>query len=85
MLILLDLRSLFHSAVSGISIADFIIFSKKIDGFSNVMDICCCSCNRMDITASGIHSGMNFHAVIPLVSLFRLVHLRITLAFPVLG
>ena len=42
-LIILDLRPLLCSAVSGITVADFVIFPQKIRGFIDVMDICGCS------------------------------------------
>lgn len=63
-----DLRSLFCSTVSGIAVIDFIAFTKEIYGFINIMNICGCSGNRMDITISGINALMIFHAVILLVA-----------------
>ena len=39
----------------------------------------------MNIATPGINPGMNFHTVIPLVSLLRLMHFRITFAFFVFG
>ena len=63
-----NLRSLFCSTVSRIAVTDFIVFMKEICGFINIMNICSCSGNRMDITVSGINARMDFHAVIPLVA-----------------
>ena len=63
-----NLRSLFCSTVSRIAVPDFIVFMQEICGFINIMNICSCSGNRMDITVSGINARMGFHPVIPLVA-----------------
>ena len=54
----------FYSGISGIYIADMIIFTEKIACFIGVVYIDRRSGNRMNITASGIHTGMNLHTMI---------------------
>ena len=41
--------------------------------------------NRMDQLALAVHANVSLHAEVPLVSLLRLVHLRVPLPVPVLG
>ncbi len=53
--------------------------------FINIVNIGGCPSDRVDITASCINAGVDFHPMIPLVSLFGLVHFWVTPAFPVLG
>ncbi len=54
-------------------------------GLSNVMGIGCGSRHAVHQARVCIHTGMRFHAVVPLVSLLGLVHLRVTGTSAVLG
>src|SRR5574344_2412433 len=80
MLVLTDVLALFHADVSRISVRNGVILPNQLTCFLDIMDICCRSGDGMDIPGSSIHTGVNLHAVIPLIALFRLMHLWIPLS-----
>lgn len=51
----------------------------------NIVNIGCGCRNGMDISCSRVHAGMHFHAEMPLISLFGLMHFRVTFAGSILG
>lgn len=84
MRILANLLALLDSKISGIPVRHMVILSKQFMHLADIMHIGRRSCNRMDVAASRIHPRMYFHAVVPLISLFCLMHLRISCMISVL-
>ena len=54
-------------------------------GLGNVVHVGGGRCDRMDLACSGIRTGMDLHAEVPLIPLLRGVHLRLTGLCRVLG
>ena len=54
-------------------------------GLDNVVHVGGGHCDRMDVACSGIRTGMDLHAEVPLIPLLRGVHLRVTGLCRVLG
>ena len=54
-------------------------------GLGNVLHVGGGRCDRMDAACSGIRTGMDLHAEVPLIPLLRGVHLRIAGLCRVLG
>ena len=62
-----------------------IIFADQRIGLDNVVHVGGSRCDRMDVACSGIRTGMDLHAEVPLIPLLRGVHLRGTGLCRVLG
>ena len=71
--------------ITGIPVHDFVIFADQLLRFGYVMDIGGGAGDGVDVSASGVHSGMDLHPEIQLVALPGLVHLLVTLILFVLG
>ena len=67
--------------IGAVPIDNLVILPQQLYRHGNIVDIGGGGLPRMDKTATRIHASVTFHTEMPLVSLFRLVHLGIPL-FP---
>lgn len=78
MTILSNFFTFLNAKISGICIQHMVILAQQFVRFANIMYICCCGRDRMDVATSSIHARMDFHAMIPLVPLLGLMHFGIS-------
>lgn len=76
-LISFDFFALFHAEIPRIPIHDVIVFAQQFLRLANVMNVGGRGCDGVNITRSSIYAGMDFHPMVPLIALARLMHFGI--------
>ena len=76
---------LFHALVAGVAERDGLATVQQNMRLSHIGDIASRADDGMHQAKRGVHADMRLHAKVPVIALFRLVALRITLAVLVFG
>ena len=80
----LNFFSVFNSRVTRVSPYVSVIITQQLGRLTDITRIGRCHFQCMNQTAVCVHTRMAFHAKIPLIALFRRVHLRVPLLFLIL-
>jgi len=83
--LLLDLFALFNAPITRVNKDHFFLTVQQGICLRDVVRVGCCGCDRVHKARMNVHANVRLHAKVPLVALFGLMHIGVSLALVVLG
>lgn len=80
-----DFITFFKPQISAVPVDDLVVLPQQLCRYCYIVDIGGGGFHRMDKTVARIHASVALHTEIPLISLLRLVLLRVSFLFRILG